>query len=101
MVSNIFYAALGGAAGGLVTFLLGLLNEHYKNNNYIVKAMCEIAGGFITALALNSTIEVFSHFLSDRLFLSGFLIGISWASIIQAIRNFVTRHVKNTLESSK
>src|SRR5215813_343208 len=71
-----------GAAGGLVSFLVSLRLDHYKNNRYLKKSGIEIVGGAITATCLVYVIRE-----NQYVYLYAFLIGTAWSYIIQRLRS--------------
>jgi hypothetical protein len=92
---DFLFCALAGAAGGLVCFLLGVRNQHYKNNRYLTKFGLEILGGGVTASGL---VYVFRE--NPYIIVIAFVIGTAWAKIIQSIRAKITDIVVAALKAS-
>ena len=83
-----------GALGGCASFLLALRRQHYKNNRYTSKLMIEILGGGLTAFFV---IHLFSA-ESPQLLAVAFLLGASWAHLLQFTRAKLTSAVASILE---
>jgi hypothetical protein len=81
-----------GAAWGLTSFLVGLKQDHYKNNRYIKKSIIEVIGGAVTATCL---VYVFRE--NQYIYVFAFLIGTAWSHIIQRLRSRITRIVEAAL----
>jgi hypothetical protein len=81
-----------GAAGGLISFLVALRQDHYKNDRYIKKSSIEVLGGAVTASCL---VYVFRE--SQYVYVFAFLIGTAWSHIIQRIRSKITSIVEAAL----
>jgi len=80
---------LSGGCGGLVVYLVALKNGRVENNHYWKKGILEVVGGMVTATFLWGI----AHLFLKPEFIAGvaphviaFLIGVSWAGIIESIR---------------
>jgi ABC-type uncharacterized transport system permease subunit len=85
-------SVLPGCAGGTTAFLHALHRGHYRNNHHMRKLAIEISGASLTALCLAPLF--FEH---GMLIALSFAIGLTWASIIQVLRNRITAIVDAAL----
>jgi len=89
---QLFTFVMLGGAGGLISFLVALKLDHYKNNRYIRKSSIEILGGAVTAACLVYVLRE-----NPYVYPFAFLIGTSWSHIIQRLRSKITSVVEAAL----
>lgn len=97
LAETIVMLTLPGAAGGVASFALAYRDGHYKNNKYKTKFTIEVVGATITATFL----AVFLTSLwetSPPVAAGGFIVGFSWAKLLQVIRDRVTKIVEGALK---
>ena len=88
----VYCCSLPGAAGGLCIFLISLKRGHYKNNRYLAKLSVELLGALVTATALASMWQTSGYQQA-----AAFAIGITWTSIVQILRQKITKIVEAAL----
>jgi hypothetical protein len=82
-----------GTAGALAGFLLGLKRGQFRNDRYTSKCTIEVLGGSLTALFLSPLVTMAKF---DTVI--GFILGLAWAPVIQALRNRITAIVEAALQ---
>lgn len=100
VVKIFFLCTIPGAFGGVLAFIWANYKGHYKNNKYVVKFFLEAFGGLLVASFIGQmVIYNFDGSESASLFFS-FTLGVFWATVVQALRGFITRHVEGLINSS-
>ena len=77
-----------GSFGGLGLFLFSLKNGHYRNNRLIRKLLIELCGGALVATFVGPI------FPEKAVSIGSFCAGLTWAGVIQVLRNKITKIVK-------
>lgn len=88
MITVLTASTVPGVCGGLGLFLYSLRTGHYKNNKYTVKLLIELLGAMLVASFLGPL------FPEKAVTIASFLLGLSWAAVIQTSRNKITKLAK-------
>lgn len=81
------FSTAPGACGGIGLFLFSLRMGHYKNNKYMRKLSIELLGAMIVASFVGPL------FPEKAVIYASFAIGLCWATVIQIVRNKITKMV--------
>ena len=90
---TVAFASLPGLAGALCRVVYGLRSRAYQNDRFLRKLAIECLGGTLLATFLGQI------FQPTRLEMAAsFVLGLTWASVIQSLRKQTTRLVKAALD---